>query len=416
MLDLKLVREQPDVIRDTLKRRGDKFSIDTLLARERERRDLIADIEARRREHKQSSDVFARRKGGVSQAQLKKFSDDIKKQEHRLREVEHELDKELALLPNIPHESVPVGNASSNKLIRTEGEKPSYDFTPTSHLEIAERLGLIDFARGAKVAGSHFPLYTGQGARLERALITWMLDIHTKEHGYMEILPPFLANRESMFSTGHVPKFEEDMYRLRDDDLFLVPTAEVPLTNFHRNEMLEEKKLPSKYAAYTACFRREAGSYGKETRGLIRVHQFDKIELVKFTTPETSYDELEALVRDAEVILKRLGLHYRVICLATEDLGFAAAKCYDIEAWAPGLNQFLEVSSCSNFEAFQARRANIRYRQVAAKKAVYVHTLNGSGVALARTLISLLETHQTQDGHVRIPEVLRPYLDGAELL
>ena len=254
------------------------------------------------------------------------------------------------------------------------------------------------------------------GARLERALITWMLDVQTKEHGYTEILPPFLVNRASMFGTGQLPKFEEDMYRLKDDDLFLVPTAEVPLTNLHRDEILEEQKLPIRYTAYTACFRREAGSYGKETRGLIRVHEFDKVELVKFTTPETSYEELERLVGDAEAILKRLGLHYRVTCLSTGALGFAAAKCYDLEAWAPGLGQYLEVSSCSNFETYQARCMNIRYRPRASKKPTYVHTLNGSGVALARTLICLLETHQRDDGHVAIPEPLRPYLDGNDLL
>ena len=311
---------------------------------------------------------------------------------------------------------MPVGDSKANQVVRTVGEKPSSTFTPKTHLELAEQLGLIDFERAAKITGSHFPLFTGAGARLERALISWMLDVQTKEHGYTEISPPFLVNRAAMFGTGQLPKFEEDMYRLKDDDLFLVPTAEVPLTNLHRDEILEEGRLPLAYTAYTPCFRREAGSYGRETRGLVRVHQFDKVELVRFTTPETSYDELERLVADAEVILQRLGLHYRVVCLATGDLSFAAAKCYDLEAWAPGLDQFLEVSSCSNFETFQARRANLRYRPSATGKPAYVHTLNGSGVALARTLICLLEAHQRADGHVTIPEPLRPYLDGQDHL
>jgi seryl-tRNA synthetase len=416
MLDLKLIREQPDVIRETLKRRGSPFSIDTLLVRERERRELIADIEHRRSEHKRFSDDFAQRKGGITQDKLRELSDIIKKQEERLRIVGKEVDDELGLLPNIPHSSVPVGDAKANQAIRTQGEKIAYGFTPLTHLELGERLGLMDFERAAKMSGSHFPLFTGKGAHLERALINWMLDVQTAEHGYTEVAPPYLVNRAAMFGTGQIPKFEEDMYRLKDDDLFLVPTAEVPLTNLHRDEILDGTQLPLRYTAYTACFRREAGSYGKETRGLIRVHQFDKVELVKFTSPETSYDELEALVRDAEVILQRLGLHYRVICLSTGDLGFSAAKCYDLEAWAPGLNQFLEVSSCSNCETFQARRANIRYRPDATKKPAYVHTLNGSGVALARTLICLLETHQQADGHVRIPEPLRPYLNGEAVL
>ena len=309
-----------------------------------------------------------------------------------------------------------MGDAKANQVVRTIGQKPAYAFLPKTHIALAELRGLIDFERAAKISGSHFPLFTGIGAWLERALINWMLDVQTKEHGYTEISPPYLVNHASMFGTGQLPKFEDDMYRLKDDELFLVPTAEVPLTNLHRDEILEEAELPRRYTGYTACFRREAGSYGKETRGLVRVHQFDKVELVKFVRPETSYDELDALVKDAETILQRLGLHYRVVCLATGDLGFSAAKCYDLEAWAPGLNQFLEVSSCSNCEDFQARRANIRYRQASTKKVAHVHTLNGSGVALARTLICFLETHQRADGRIAIPEPLRPYLDGQATL
>ncbi|MBI3010919.1 MAG: serine--tRNA ligase [Candidatus Omnitrophica bacterium] len=419
MIELRLLRENPELVREALKRRGIAFNFDRLLTLEQERRTLLTEIEQQRHLLKQESDAFARQQGGQPMSApkpLKERSDNIKGHERRLHEVEGELEGELAYIPNLPHSSVPVGDAKANQVIRTHGAKPSHAFRPKTHLELTERLGLMDFERAAKVTGSHFPLYTGVGARLERALINWMLDVQTKEHGYTEVSPPYLVNRASMFGTGQLPKFEEDMYRLKDDDLFLVPTAEVPLTNLHRDEILDESRLPLRYTAYTACFRREAGSYGKETKGLVRVHQFDKVELVKFTRPETSYEELERLVKDAETILQRLSLHYRVVCLSTGDLGFAAAKCYDLEAWAPGLGQFLEVSSCSNFEAFQARRSNIRYRQAETRKVAHVHTLNGSGVALARTLICLLETHQRADGRVVIPEPLRPYVDGEDLL
>ncbi|MBI2495248.1 MAG: serine--tRNA ligase [Candidatus Omnitrophica bacterium] len=420
MIDPKLLREQPDVIREALKRRHYTFDLETLLSLEKQRRELLAGIEMQRHLLKQESDEFAKQKSEAASSRpplhLKERSKGIKRLEGQLKTFEERVERDLAYIPNIPHESVPVGDASANRVVQAWGEKPSHAFQPKTHLEIGQSLGLFDFERAAKVTGSHFPLFTGLGARLERALINWMLDVQTKEHGYTEISPPYLVNRASMFGTGQLPKFEEDMYRLKDDDLFLVPTAEVPLTNLHRDEILDETHLPLRYTGYTACFRREAGSYGKETKGLVRVHQFDKVELVKFTKPETSYEELERLVKDAETILQRLGLHYRVVCLSTGDLGFAAAKCYDLEAWAPGLGQFLEVSSCSNFEAFQARRANIRYRQAETRKVAHVHTLNGSGVALARTLICLLETHQRADGRVVIPEPLRPYVDGADLL
>jgi seryl-tRNA synthetase len=417
MIDVKLLREEPDQLRDALKRRRSQGSVDDLVAREQARRTCLSEIERLRHELKKGSDEFAKQKDKkAAPAHLKELSNKIKGEEQRLKQLDTELTLALAMVPNIPHESVPAGDATANRVMRTVGEKPSFAFKPKTHLEVAEQGGLIDLERAAKISGSHFPLFTGKGARLERALINWMLDIQTKEHGYREIAPPYLVNRTSMHGTGQLPKFEEDMYRLKDDDLFLIPTAEVPVTNMHRDEILEEAQLPLTYAAYTACFRREAGSYGKETRGMVRVHQFDKVELVRFTTPERSYDELEQLVGHAETILKRLGLHYRVVLLAAGDLGFSAAKCYDLEAWAPGLNQYLEVSSCSNFEAFQARRANIRYRQSSTKKPVHAHTLNGSGLALARTFICLLETFQQPDGRVLVPEVLRPYLDGQDRL
>ncbi len=417
MLDMKLIRENPDVVRDALKKRGTSFNLDELLDWENKRRKLLIRLENDRHLLKERSEAFGRQQSSAKTRlapppELKRLSENIREREQALKELNDAIQKQAAYLPNVPHSSVPVGDAKANRIARVVGEQPALSFKPKTHMELAEELGLIDFVRAAKVTGSHFPLYTGLGARLERALINWMLDVQTKEHGYTEIFPPFLVNRESMFGTGQLPRFEDDMYRLKDDDLFLVPTAEVPVTNLHRDEILDEAQLPLGYAAYTACFRREAGSYGKDTRGLIRVHQFDKVELVRFTTPQNSYEEHERLVGHAETILKRLGLHYRVVCLATGDLSFAAAKCYDLEAWAPGLGQYLEVSSCSNFEEFQARRANIRYRAKDTKKAAYVHTLNGSGVALARTLICLLETHQQPDGRILIPEALRPYLDG----
>ncbi len=418
MLDLKVLRDNPDLVREALKRRGNPLSLDGVLKLEGARRALLTAIEQDRHLLKQESEAFAKQKGAHSAppARLKTLSDGITEREQRLKQLDEQVTRELAYLPNIPHASVPSGDAKANQVVRTIGQKPAHAFATKTHLELAERLGLLDLPRATKMTGSHFPLFTGQGARLERALINWMLDVQTKEHGYTEIAPPLLVNRASMFSTGQLPKFEEDMYRLKDDDLFLIPTAEVPITNLHRDEILDGAQLPLKYTGYTACFRREAGSYGKETRGLVRVHQFDKVELVKFAAPERSYEELEELTGHAETILQRLGLHYRVVALAGGDLSFASAKTYDLEAWAPGLNQFLEVSSCSNFEAFQARRANIRFRDPSTKKTAHVHTLNGSGVALARTLICLLETHQRADGHVAIPEPLRPYFDGKDVL
>ncbi len=419
MLDLKLLRENPDRIREALKRRNNKFELDPLLKLEQQRRELLLTIEQARHELKKGSEAFGRKteqERGAPPAELKHLSTQIKEQEQQLNQLEAVVQQQLLYIPNIPHASIPTGDTRANRIERTWQGPPKLSFKPKTHLELSQQLGLMDFDRAAKITGSHFPLFTGKGARLERVLINWLLDVQTKEHGYREISPPLLVNRASMTGTGQLPKFEEDMYRLKDDDLFLIPTAEVPVTNLHRDEVLEEASLPLKYTAYTPCFRREAGSYGKDTKGLVRVHQFDKVELVKFTTPETSYAEHEALVKDAETVLQRLGLHYRVVCLSSGDLGFSAAKCYDLEAWAPGLGQYLEVSSCSNFEDFQARRANIRYRQQATKKPAFVHTLNGSGVALARTMICVLETYQQANGSITVPEVLRPYYDGQTTL
>lgn len=419
MIDAKLLREQSDAIQAGLAKRGSRLDLNRLLEKEAQRRKLLTEIEQLRQEQKKASEAFGRAKAQGSKAppeDLKRLSQEIKDKEQSIRPLEEELNAELALIPNVPHESVPAGDESNNQILRDHGQKKTFDFEPKDHIALSESLGLIDFARAAKISGANFALYTGAGARLERALIQWMLDVQTQEHGYTEISPPFLVNRASMFGTGQLPKFEEDMYRLQDDDLFLVPTAEVPVTNIHRDEILNEADLPLTYTAYTPCFRREAGSYGKETRGLVRLHQFDKVELVRFVKPEESYDQLELLVGHAESILQRLGLHYRVVLLAAGDLGFSAAKCYDLEVWAPGTGSYLEVSSCSNFEAFQARRAQVRYRPEGSKKVQPVHTLNGSGLALARCVIALLETYQTADGHIEIPEVLRPYLGGQQRL
>jgi len=345
---------------------------------------------------------------------MKEISSQIDGLEGKLKEIDDQLAKLILTLPNIPHASIPRGDPTCNKIVRSWGEAPKFDFKPVTHVEICQNLDIIDFPRATKITGTNFILYKGWGAKLERALINFMLDLHTRKHGYTEIFPPFLVNRASMTGTGQLPKLEEDMYRLKDDDLFLIPTAEVPVTNIFRDEVLDEEKLPIYYSAYTACFRREAGSYGKDTKGLTRVHQFDKVEMVKFVQPETSYDELEKLVGNAEAVLQALGLPYRVVLLATQDLSFASSKCYDLEAYAAGVDKWLEVSSCSNFEDFQARRANIRFKNKSTKKTGFVHTLNGSGVALARTVICILENYQQADGSVIIPEVLRPYLNEQE--
>ncbi len=419
MLDIKFIRENPAAVKKSIKDRNLKLDIDALLKSDAERRIILLSLEdLRAKKNKANEEITALLKQKQNPKEkiqeMKAISQEADLLDNKLKQLENEINAFLLTIPNIPHESVPIGDVSKKAIVRTWGEQKKFDFPARTHMEIAEHLDIIDFPRAAKITGSNFILFKKEGARLERALYNFMLDLHTQKHGYTEIFPPFLVNRASMTGTGQLPKLEEDMYRLKDDDLFLIPTAEVPVTNIHRDEVLSEEQLPIYYTAYTACFRREAGSYGKDTKGLTRVHQFDKVELVKFVRPETSYDELEKLVGNAEEVLKLLGLTYRVVLLPTEDLSFAASKCYDFEAYAPGIDNWLEVSSCSNFADFQARRANIRFRTKDGKKVSYLHTLNGSGVALARTVIAILENYQQKDGSVVIPEVLRPYMQGKE--
>jgi len=418
MLDIKYIREQKERVEQKMTMRGQTVDLEGLLRLDQERRQLATQLDELKRRRNTASEEIARLKAQAKPAdallsEMKQVSETIKQLDEQMRLLDEQLQDRLLYLPNLLHDSVPVGrDEKENQEVRQWGSRPSLDFQARSHWEIGERLGILDFERAARVTGARFVFYKGLGARLERALLNFMLDLHTGEHGYEEMLPPFMVNRASMTGTGQLPKFEEDLFRLRDEDYFLIPTAEVPLTNFHRDEILDEDRLPLSYAAYTPCFRREAGSYGKDTRGLIRQHQFNKVELVKFTTPERSYEELEKLLGNAETVLQRLGLHYRVMLLCSGDTGFSSAKTYDIEVWLPGQNTFREISSCSNFESFQARRAGIRYRAKASKKTEYVHTLNGSGLAIGRTLVAILENNQRKDGSVMIPEVLRPYMGG----
>ncbi|HCD38070.1 MAG TPA: serine--tRNA ligase [Candidatus Omnitrophica bacterium] len=419
MLDLKFIRENFEVVKDSLKKRNLNLDLNNFIEMDDKRRKALLELEdLRARKNKANEEItkLLKEKSDPKEkiASMKDTASKIGSLEKEVKEYESIVNRILLTIPNIPHNSLPVGDASVNKVVRSWGE-PKKIAHARSHIELAEHLDIIDFTRAAKLTASNFILYKGDGARLERSLYNFMLDLHTSKHGYTEIFPPFLVNRASMTGTGQLPKLEEDMYRLKDDDLFLIPTAEVPVTNIFRDEILNEEEIPIYYTAYTACFRREAGSYGKDTRGLMRVHQFDKVEMVKFVRPENSYDELEKLVNNAETVLQLLGLPYRVVLLSTGDVSFAASKCYDLEAYAPGLDKWLEVSSCSNFESFQARRANIKYRrQTADRKQVteYVHTLNGSGVALARTMAAILENYQQPDGTVFIPEVLQPYFNG----
>lgn len=419
MLDLKFIRENLEEVQKGVAAKRVTIEWDKILDLDKQRREVITradDLRARQNAANDEISQCIKEKKDPKQkiAAMKEISAQIAEFEPEARRIEGELHEILITIPNIPHKSVPVGGEDKNEILRHWSEPAKPDFKPKTHVEIAEALDIIDFKRAAKLSGSNFILFKKDGARLERALINFMLDLHTKEHGYTEVSPPFLVNRQAMTGTGQLPKMAEDMYHLDEEDLWLIPTAEVPITNIHREEILKEEDLPVYYVGYTPCFRREAGSYGKDTRGMVRVHQFDKVEMVKFVRPEDSYDELEKLLANAETVLQRLGLPYRIKNLASGDISFAAAKCYDIEVWAAGSDAWLEVSSCSNFEDFQARRANIRFKGQESKKAVFPHTLNGSGLALARTVVAILENGQTKDGDVVIPEALRPYMGGQE--
>ena len=417
MLDIKRIRENFDEVAEGLKRRGMTLE---LLEKARDldelRRRLVTETDALKMERNaRSKEIGALKKAGADttdvQAAVRALGEEIAAKDEALRDTEEELRGVMLNIPNVPCPAIPSGHdASANREVRKAGTAPVFDFEPRDHIELGEQLGLFDLPRAAKITGSAFPLLLGQGAKLQRALIQYMLDMHTTKHGYTELLPPFIVNTDSMRGTGQLPKMAEDMYHCEVDDFWLIPTAEVPVTNYFRDEIID-RPLPVYLTAYTPCFRREAGSAGKETRGILRVHQFDKVEMVKFVEPEKSYDELEKLVRDAEDVLQGLGLHYRVIELCSGDISFAAAKCYDIELWAPGQKGWLEVSSCSNFEEFQARRLNCRYKDAEGRKR-FVHTLNGSGVALPRLVIAILEQFQQADGSVALPEAIRPYMNG----
>lgn len=423
MHDPRYLRDNLDAVRTTLGRRGQDVPWDTIQKLSDERRTLTTQVEQLRHELKTGSEDVARLRRSKEPADnaieaMKQVGERIKEIEGRLRDTEETLTGLALRIPNLPHPTVPQGTDSTQNVeVRRWGTIPSFLSPPKSHWEIGETLEILDFDRAAKIAGARFAVLSGAGAKLERALINYMLDLHTTQHGYREILSPVLVNRQTMTGTGQLPKFEDDLFRLRDEDWFLIPTAEVPVTNLHRDEILSEDRLPIRYTACTPCFRREAGSYGKDTRGLIRLHQFNKVELVVFTAADRSYDELERLTGHAESILQTLHLPYRVVTLCTGDLGFSAAKTYDIEVWLPSQGQYREISSCSNFESFQARRANIKYRSTGGKKENkpdFVHTLNGSGLAVGRTLVAILENYQQPDGSVLIPEILRPYMGGQE--
>jgi len=425
MLDIKLVREQPEIVKKAVISRGMESEakiVDSILDLDGRRRALIGEVESLKHERNRTSEKILEIKssgGDISgmRDQMRKISERIKELDEEVREVSDRLRELMLEVPNLPHPSVPIGsNERENVEVRRYGDEPKFSFRPKPHWEIGENLGILDFQRGAKIASARFTLMRGAGALLERALINFMLDLHTREHGYLEVFPPILANSKSFEGTGQLPKFEREMYVCRDDDLLLAPTAEVPVTNIHRDEILRESSLPRKYVAYTPCFRREAGSYGKDVRGIIRQHQFNKVELVKFAHPDNSFDELESLVRDAEEVLRKLEIHYRVVSLCTADLGFSAAKCYDLEVWLPGAGEFKEISSCSCFTDFQARRANIRFKPSGGGKPRFVHTLNGSGLAIGRTVAAILENFQLDDGRVVVPKVLRQYMGGMTLI
>ncbi len=421
MLDVDFIRQEPELVRQAAANKGETADVGAFLKLDSQRRELMTQAETLRSERNANSKKVAelKKSGGDADefiTKTREISDRIKGIEKDLAGLDERFDAQLLTFPNIPAADVQLGrNEDDNVEVRHWGERATFDFEPKPHWDLVKELDIIDFERATKIAGPFFSLYKGAGARLERALINFMLDLHTTEHGYREVSPPFVATREATTGTGQLPKLEEDMYCCEVDDLFLIPTAEVPVTNIHREEMLDAADLPLCYTAYTPCFRREAGSYGRDTRGLMRLHQFDKVELVKFVRPETSYDQLEALLGNAETALQRLGLEYRVMRLCTGELSFAAAKCYDIEVWAPGIKRWLEVSSCSNYEDFQARRSGIRFREKGGKPQ-FVHTLNGSGVALARTVLAVIEQYQTADGRIRVPEPLVPYMGGMAVI
>ncbi len=416
MLDIKFVRENPDKVVAALKSRGLELGLDQFLSLEKQRRELLVEVEALKSQRNTVSQEISRRKKSGEPAddmiaEMRAAGDKIAALDNKVKETESALEAILLTIPNIPHASVPVGaDETANPEMRRWGTPRTFDFEPLAHWDIGEKLGILDFERGRKVTGTRFLFYRGLGSRLERSLISFMLDLHTREHGYTEFFPPFMVNGDSMVGTGQLPKFAADMFKLEGLDYYLIPTAEVPVTNYHRQEILDAKDLPLYYTAYSACFRAEAGAAGRDTRGLIRVHQFNKVELVKFSLPENSYDELEKLTANAEKVLQALGLPYRVVLLCTGDMGFSSAKTYDLEVWLPSFNRYREISSCSNFEDFQARRADIKFRRDPKSKPEFVHTLNGSGVAIGRTVAAILENYQQPDGSVVIPEALRPYM------
>jgi seryl-tRNA synthetase len=420
MLDIKYLRQNIDFVRQKMDQRGQKIDFDSFLGLDAKRRDILGAVETLRNERNSVSKQVGelKKKKEDASALIEKMGDvsaKIKEYDEILRVTEEELNAFVMIVPNIQHESVPQGSGSEdNKVVRTWGEKPVFSFEPKQHFDLGENLNILDFTRGAKITGARFTVSRGAGAAMERALVSFMLDLHTEKHGYTEVLTPFMVNAESMTGTGQLPKFKEDLFKIEGMEYYLIPTAEVPVTNIYRDEILDEDKLPIYLVAYSPCFRAEAGSYGKDTRGLIRQHQFNKVEMVKFSKPETSYDELEKLTANAEEVLEKLNIPYRTVCLCTADLGFSSAKTYDVEAWLPGQNTYREISSCSNFDDFQARRAAIRFRRKDSGKVEFVHTLNGSGLAVGRTVVAILENYQQADGSVLIPEALRPYMRGLE--
>ena len=422
MIDVRFLRENLEFVAEKLTSRGQALDLSPFEEMDKERRTLLRETEEMKaRRNSESAEIGKLRKGGQDAAPrmeaVRELGEKIKGNDDRLKEIEARLEEFLLTLPNIPHDSVPEGqDETANKIVRTWGEKPVLDFEPLPHWELGELLGILDLPRASKLAGSRFSVLTGAGALLERALICFMLDLHTTEHGYREVLTPFMVNRDCMFGTGQLPKFEDDLFHVQGGQYYLIPTAEVPVTNLHREEILKEEDLPISYASFSPCFRREAGSHGKDTRGLIRLHQFNKVELVKFVRPEDSYGDLETLTLNAEEVLKRLGLHYQVAALSTGDLGFSAAKTLDLEVWLPAQDTYREISSCSNFEDFQARRAGIRYRPSGEKGTRFVHTLNGSGLAVGRCLVAILENFQQEDCSVLVPEALRPYMGNLEVI